>query len=498
MSMKRIIMGMILLAMVAGMTSVTLAADAPEDYAQAPAKHFHEVDNEFMQKFHNPMDGLTMGLDLRLREVYGRNIFSVDDNFGDAAGGNWNNYHWQRYRARLSTKWNLSEDVDFNTRLAWEFWGHGAPEESFSSFLANQNDDFDEMIFDHFNIKIRNAFDLPLTLTIGRQDIILGTGWLVLDGTPADGSRTIFFDAIRGTYELTDATKLDMIFIKQYDAETKWLKPFNHREGRRHVTNKQDETGLIFYLTNKCGSQQRELYYMYKKDEPSDWSKTNTPTSIGSDGEVHTIGGRLAGPIDDNWSYSVEAAKQWGKVEDSMGADQTMSAFGTNNRLTYAFNDEKQSQVFAMYEFLSGDDPTTSTNEKFETLWGDWPHYERGGDLQSYLWTFEGNLGEVSNLHRAGVGHSFKPAEVWTMQTMYNLMWADEQSMEGGAGAAGSPIFSSGGEFRGQMFTGLLTYQCCKAFKTEFLVDYFVPGSYYDGSTQDHALFARVNVEWTF
>ena len=46
----------------------------PEEYAGAPAKHFHEVDTDWMKAFHNPMEGLEMGLDLRLREVYSRNM----------------------------------------------------------------------------------------------------------------------------------------------------------------------------------------------------------------------------------------------------------------------------------------------------------------------------------------------------------------------------------------------------------------------------------------
>jgi hypothetical protein len=30
------------------------------------------------------------------------------------------------------------------------------------------------------------------------------------------------------------------------------------------------------------------------------------------------------------------------------------------------------------------------------------------------------------------------------------------------------------------------------------MLDYFIPGSYYDQSTRDHAVFARLNFEWTF
>ena len=56
------------------------AAPAGADYLQEePVAHFHEVNTGLMDKFHNPMEGVTMGLDVRLREVYDRNIFSLND-----------------------------------------------------------------------------------------------------------------------------------------------------------------------------------------------------------------------------------------------------------------------------------------------------------------------------------------------------------------------------------------------------------------------------------
>ena len=237
---------------------------------------------------------------------------------------------------------------------------------------------------------------------------------------------------------------------------------------------------------------QLEGYYIYKKEEPSDWAKGTKSwwtTSPGVDAEIHTLGGRVAQTLNENWSYSVELAKQFGTRNY-----QSMKGLGSNNSLKYAFNDELKNELTFMYEYLSGDDKSTSASEKFDTLWGDWPQYQRGGDLQSYIWTFEGALGEVANLHRTGIRHNFKPCKNWNMETDYNLMWADQN------GSGQSPVLSisNNGYFRGQMFTGLLTYSCCKNFRTQFLVDYFVPGSYYDESNRDHAVFARINVEWTF
>ena len=485
---------LVLLAVISGVASVAMAAEGATDpgvqeYLQEePVAHFHEVNTGLMDKFHNPTEGVTMGLDLRLREVYARNIFSLNEDFG--GDGNWNNYHWQRYRTRLSTKWAIDEDIDFNTRLVWEFWGHCAPDDSFSEFLSEKSYDFDEAIFDHMNIQFRNAFDMPLTLTVGRQDIILGTGWLVLDGTPADGSRTIFFDAVRATYDLSETSKVDLIYIQQYDDEAKWLKPFNHGvvDDRRHLTQLSDERAVIVYWHNKRNdAHNNELYYIYKNEEASDWGAEYK--GRGYDADIHTIGTRFFGQLDENWSYSAEIAKQWG---DREGA--SLQALGGNSKLAYAFNNDSKNEIHFGYEYLSGDDPDTSADEEFDSLWGDWPQSQRGGDLQSYMWTFEGELGQVTNLHRFGIGHSFKPAKDWTLATDYNLYWADENSETTNTGLA----FSDSGKFRGHMLTGLLTYQCCKNFRTQFLVDYFIPGGYYDEPSQDDALFARVNVEWTF
>jgi hypothetical protein len=458
---------------------------APADYAGAPPKHFHEIDADWLKTFKNPMEGLEMGLDLRLREVYTRNMLTVSDNEGDK--------HFQRIRPRWSTKWTLTDDIDFRTRLTWEFWNHCDPAGGWNPLFGQRSTDFDEAIFDHMNFQFRNAFGLPLTLTVGRQDIILGTGWLVLDGTPADGSRTIFFDAIRGTYQLSDTAKLDMIYIQQYDDESKWLKPFNHSavRDRRHLTQNQDEQGVILYFTNKFSDKTSlDAYYMFKKDEHSDWAKFWGRAGDGQ--ETHVFGGRLFGNLDANWSYSAEGAYQFGKFMADGQSPVDQEAFGANTKLQYSFNDDLKNEVHIGYEYMSGDDPSTSKNEQFNTMWGDWPQYQRGGDLQSYVWTREGNLGEVSNLHRFGIGHSFKPHKDWTLATDYNLLWADENSERATAG------YSNSGNFRGHMLTGLATYRCCKNFVTYFLVDYLIPGGYYTAPNGDEAYFARVSMEWTF
>ena len=79
-------------------------------------------------------------------------------------------------------------------------------------------------IIDNLNVQWKKPLDLPATLTVGRQDIFLGDGWLVGDGTPEDGSFTYFLDSARGTYDLEDQnTTIDAIGIVQYGRPDAWL-----------------------------------------------------------------------------------------------------------------------------------------------------------------------------------------------------------------------------------------------------------------------------------
>ena len=73
-----------------------------------------------------------------------------------------------------------------------------------------------EGVIDTLNVQWRNILGQPLNATVGRQDILLGDGWLVGDGTPQDGSWTYFLDSARVTYELKEQhTTFEAIGIMQ-------------------------------------------------------------------------------------------------------------------------------------------------------------------------------------------------------------------------------------------------------------------------------------------
>ncbi len=151
----------------------------------------------------NPAPWLKWGTDLRLRHEYINNATTLN---GDAANHESN---YERYRYRLWSTVSPAENFDLNTRFTWEGRHYWTPD-------SKPEWDWSYGIIDTANVKIGNLFDAPATLTVGRQDVMLGDGWLVMDGTPLDGSRTFFLDAARFSLDMKESKNtLNLIYIQQ-------------------------------------------------------------------------------------------------------------------------------------------------------------------------------------------------------------------------------------------------------------------------------------------
>jgi len=468
--------GLVIAVLLAMSGSVVLAEAAP---ATPPHKELFWPDA--WAKFHNPTDWLSMGLDQRFRIEYGENWMTLDDD-------NINHEHeYERYRTRWWTKWVLGDDVTLNTRLAWEFRTWDEPRSQDVEFNA------DEALFDWFNINLRNVGGMPLTVTVGRQDIIMGVAWLVLDGTPLDGSRTIYFDAARATYDWAGASsKIDLIYINQSAESDRWLEPICDED--RAVTE-QDEGGAILYLTNTSfKAMQLEGYFIYKNDNPINRPVTNMPNVWSRKAEIFTFGGAVAGTRGDHWKYRAEGAIQTGSKHDqtadlSIGEKQDLEAYGALTNLEYLFKDARDNSVHVGYEYASGDDPDTSDNEQFDLLWGEWP---RWSELLIYTASYETTPAELTNLHRANIGHKFNLNKKWQVSTDYHALWADEQ------GSSSRYNISDDHKFRGSLLTSWWRFKFSDQLYGHLLGEYFFPGNYFQAPTSDEAWFLRLNIEYVF
>jgi hypothetical protein len=318
---------------------------------------------------------------------------------------------------------------------------------------------------------------LPATLTVGRQDIMLGdplNWWLVADGTPLDGSRTFYFDAARLTYAVPD-TKLtvDAIGIYQFADNDGWLPTINNQY--KQVTE-QNEKGAILYVSEKTHKAiNYDLYFMYKHDD--------FKVAKGDDADLYTVGGKLTGEPLEHLKYSLEGAYQFGnrngrsalKIGTSTSytalAEQNVSAFGINSRLTYMFKDKMDNQARINFEMESGDDPSTKgCNEGFDLLWGRWP---RWSEMYIYNVINETRVAQVGNLIRFGPGYSITPIKDLNWTIDYNALWADQNNNSNTA------LFTKDGNFRGHYLQSVLRYKFNPHVSAHLWGELLFPGDYY-------------------
>jgi hypothetical protein len=422
-----------------------------------------DVNKPKIQKhdFKHPTDWLELGGDFRFRYIYDNNR-KLDNH---AVG---HDRSQMRLRARTSAKFKLTDDIDFNLRILTEprYYIEAASE---PKHLAYQ-----EALFDNFNLTMRNAFDMPLTIVAGRQDIILGNGWLFADGTPLDGSRSSYFDALRFVYDFDKDTTMNLIWVQDYADSAKYMKPFNDRD---IDLSEQDEQGAIFHLNRKTGKDAGiDGYVIYKHD-------TNRNVSSGSEGEIYTIGARKYGRLNDNWEYSTEIAPQFGHKNG-----KGLHALGSNNQLIYSFKDEHKNKLYFGYEYLSG---SGDADKNFDRGWARMDTWSvlYQGDIDS----IDGRKYDASNLHRLYAQWETNFTDKLSLRTDYNILFADENLTN-----AASKGLSRTGNFRGQLIKTTFKYKMTKAIEHRLEGEVFLPGNFYSEARNDVAVLARYSLYYTW
>jgi hypothetical protein len=458
----------------------------------------------------NPAPWFSWGTDLRIRDESFDNILTLNPN---------NHLHQQdylRFRGRLWASVTPIEDLSVNARLTDEVREWLKPA-GYTPYSPNSGLDWREGLIDNLNVQWKNVLDQPLNVTVGRQDYLpgtpsgLGDGWLIGDGTPADGSWTYFLDSARLTYALKEQhTTIDAIGIIQEAKDDAWLPTINPQH---YYLTEQSEKGAILWVANKSVAEANvDTYFIYKHDDASDI--TPVAKFRPDSGDIYTVGGRVSGLFANNWKYSLEGAYQFGEKLDpnlnsggnnlvlSPAAQTTgyrnIDAFGVNARIAYMFKDKLNNQLSFSYEFLSGDDPNSKNDEMFDNLWGRWP---RWSEIGLYSYAAETRIGNEANLHRLGPGWSFTPVKDMDLSFAYMALFAQHDiatRATGGAGTlfAGNANLPDQGNFRGHFFQAILKYKFSKHVSAHLWTEFQLPGSYY---TYDNTwYFIRPEVTFTF
>lgn len=424
--------------------------------AHGSEKEVNDTSNEKITDWKHPVDWLELDADLRLRAEYDNNRRLAKDAIGHER------IDFPRFRVRAGIKAKLSDDIDFNFRMVMEPRYYIRPTSQDPPFIRN------EALPDKFNLTWRNFLDLPLTIVAGRQELKLGSGWLISDGTPLDGGRSAFFDALRLTYILDQAdTTADLVLMDNHADSAKWFKPIDDQDDD---LSEQDEQGAILYLAKKTGKDAGiDGYFIYTRDH-------HRAVNSGYEGEIYTPGARKYGRLNERWQYSMELAPQFGHKNG-----KNLRAFAANNQLIYNYNDKKQNKIYLGYEYLSGSD---DKDKNFDRGWG---RVDTWSVLyQGCIDSLDGRAYDNSNLHRFYTNWETNPSEKTNLLCGYDLLFASDNTSAGRTGG-----LSKSGDFRGQLLTAMLRYKPTKMIEHRIEGELFFPGDFYNKDRNDTAVFLR-------
>ncbi len=216
--------------------------------------------------------------------------------------------------------------------------------------------DADELIVDNLYLDAKNIFGIPVDLRIGRQDFLgaYGEGFLILDGTPGDGSRSFYFNAVKATWKIAKSHSLDLVYISNTRRDQYLPSLYPSRSDslsgyveNRKLLNASNETGYVIYgKTGISDAFRIEPYYIYKEEDP-----VGTNPKL----KLNTLGARVVLSVD-SWRLRAEYSQQFGEYENNRDRK------GNGG---YVFLGQKLAGVPLEPEWelgyvrLSGDDPAT-------------------------------------------------------------------------------------------------------------------------------------------
>ncbi len=379
-------------------------------------------------------------------------------------------YLFNRNRVRVWGQYDPNEDMTFRVRLVneWRYYDSGKTDD-------DRYHPTEETLPDNLYAEFRNLIGGKLSLKIGRQDMIYGTGKIILDGTPGDGSRTIFFDAIKASLKLEE-NQIDIFALYNHDIDDLTMNSKDRSLINISTTVDQNEGAIGLYGKNKSFENMPFEYYYVYKEEHIDGSN--------NDVDLNTAGFRVMPKFGNGLSGNLEVAHQWGdKGSNDIGGDLVDAS------LTFkpAFWQGIKPSFVAGYYHLSGDDTQGASNDNNEwhQVFARWPQIS-----ELYVYSFIGatdSIGGWTNLSTAYVGMNMVPFAGSSLQLRYYDLKADEADLKGGGT----------GKDRGDLVTAMLKFKITDDLTGHLRGEWLDPGSYHAASAK-RSTFARFNLEYKF
>lgn len=409
---------------------------------------------------------LDAGLDLRLR-------YYATNNLPNSAYGEGASETYGRYRTRV---WGSVENDwgKLHIRLGNEFRDYAYPDSKSASKRFP-----DVLYVDNLYLETKALLGEDVRIRLGRQDISFGKRRIFGEGTPGDGSRSTFFDALRLTWEAGEKQTLD--FAAFYLRDEDWLPTAGktHANGKRpsdYAYNGlgQDEYGAILYWQDRSNaSLGYDAYYVAKFEKRDEDSKFRAE---GKNATYHTLGARLLPRFSDTLTGEVEAAFQFGSHDHAAA----LAYAG----LTYA--PQKGTDFTAAALFLTGDKDGARGKNSWQSV------YNREsciGDVDSAM--YAGN--DYTNLFYPHLAGNFNLGRAGSLKLQAGPMFAPKKVADHGSnrGLYAAAKWSLNLE-------KLLQTSYAKGATLSFTGEALRKGNFFNKGSRDTALLSRVELTWKY
>jgi hypothetical protein len=398
---------------------------------------------------------VAVGGDFRLRLEGLNNALDLNGDANDS-------YGFFRMRSRISVDARRGEDLEVYFRLANEYrWGRG-------ELVSGLNDAGGKLSVDNGYVDIRVKPVPGLRARLGRQDLMYGEGFLIFDGTPADGSASAFFDALKLSYAPCAGHSVDL-FMAKIEAE-----------GFPTVTTPPGGSENIYGLYGTWAptpARKCDLYALYH--DKRDPTRTGSGVVLHPSQRTAAFGGRYSVAPASGLRFGGEGAVQTGRY-----AGRYRRAVGGTARGGWISSAGSHPGFEVGGVYLSGSDRATGRYEGWDDFASEWPKYS-----ELYIYTVYDAL---TRIRPDDAGAWTNLAGVWCELQVSPMPRADARLRTTWLGAP-TATGAGSGRVRGMLYAGTLNLDLGSNLKGQALGEIFVPGSFY-ASGSDAAEYGRLQL----
>ena len=431
------------------------------------------------------------GADLRIRQELMKNVPGLPGGGGVSTSPRGGFVNHMRFRPRV---WGEIKGVTEDAG-AWRLYARIADEFRWCPEPHNHSQTFPcEVIIDNLFLEGVGLFDGLLDMRIGRQDLYnyCGLDHIFYDGTPGDGSRTIYSDMAAFKFHVDEVSTVDLFALYNFDdTDVRWG---TDRCKHRSLTGlgggaepEMDDWGVGVIWGSKMAEwlpyqvfvMQKNTHKFYRGNVEHPWTQREV------------VGTKLMPQIDEEWSLQLEAMGQVG----CNGDHDTLSGWSSYAGVNWKSATASTFKPFGSlgYHFMSGDEHAAEEDgghSAWDPLW-----YRGINDSEMFLYGTLYGPGWWSNMHFLKLRAGLDFGRAHRIAAYIGPMFAAAKDGLGGSDGAFKGFIS---QVRYDFPLWLADKKKGERFEVvgHVLAEFFNPGDYFE--TDKPAFFFRWQVEFKF